>query len=191
MRVEREHGDFRTLGVEIATQYGVVAAYRVGYGVPGYCCRYAADWKVGGDECHAQIIVEEDHERFGAVAHTVGEILGVAREPEFVALYGSLADRCRHKSLYAAVEHCLNGFFQGCDSRKTGFFRRETGRQGSVLQSYVDKIDYSFCGFGSISDYMGKVNCFIAFSKSEGTPNTTGVKSSGIFSSASALTMIS
>ena len=73
--------------------------------------------QVGGDQCHAQVLVHEYHKRLFAFAYAGLNVLGVSRELKSRTLYSSLVDRCSHQYVIksaAEVGHSSVECHEGC-----------------------------------------------------------------------------
>ena len=86
MRIERQHSDARLYDVEILFQ-GIIEDFKFLHdGIFCYRLRHLSQRQVGGDQRHAQMVVEKNHQRLVALADARLQKLRVTRKMEIVAL---------------------------------------------------------------------------------------------------------
>ena len=114
MRIECKDGDLRSLAGEIATQCAVKPLDGIHNAVGTHLLAHFRYREVSRQECHTNIIIEEDHLcLLPLLGKAALEILRMTRKIEILTMNRILIDGCRNEHVDISIGQCGHGGFEG------------------------------------------------------------------------------
>ena len=120
MRIEREHGNARTLNIEIALERIVENSQFFLNQILGDGFRHFGYGQMNGNQCHTNFLAKKHHQRLATLTHAGLEILGVTGEIEFGTLNIFFADGCRNDGVDFAIFQVGDGYLESQKSSLSG-----------------------------------------------------------------------